>query len=121
MLATPLLVLMMACYALGLGMIFSSMTTKYKDLVFLLTFGIQLYMYATPVIYPASLIDNPTLKRILELNPLTSIFECFRYGFLGAGNFNPMSLCYSGSVIAVLLVVGVIVFNKVQKSFMDTV
>lgn len=121
MLATPLLILMMACYALGLGMIFSSLTTKYKDLVFLLTFGIQLYMYATPVIYPVSLIDNPFLKRILELNPLTSIFECFRYGYLGAGNFDPLSLLYSGAVIGILLVAGVIVFNKVQRSFMDTV
>src|SRR5690606_25186645 len=121
MAATPLLILMMALYALGLGMIFSSMTTKYKDLIFLLTFGIQLYMYATPVIYPASLIDNPMLAKILALNPLTSIFECFRYGYLGAGDFDPTGLGYSAAIIAGLLVIGVLIFNKVQRSFMDTV
>ena len=119
--ATPLLILMMALYALGLGMIFSSMTVKYKDLVFLLAFGIQLYMYATPVIYPVSLVDSPWLKQVLELNPLTSIFECFRYGYLGAGSFDPAGLAYSASVIVVILVIGVVIFNKVQRSFMDTV
>lgn len=119
-LMTPVLILMMAAFALGLGMIFSSMTTKYKDLTFLLTFGIQLFMFATPVIYPVSTI-NPEYRDILALNPLTSIFECFRYAYLGVGEFHPMSLLPSVAVIVVLLVTGVVIFNKVEKSFMDTV
>ena len=119
-LMTPVLILMMAAFALGLGMIFSSMTTKYKDLTFLLTFGIQLFMFATPVIYPVSTI-SPEYRDILALNPLTSIFECFRYAYLGVGEFNPMSLLPSVAVIAVLLIAGVVIFNKVEKSFMDTV
>lgn len=119
-LMTPVLILMMAAFALGLGMIFSSMTTKYKDLTFLLTFGIQLFMFATPVIYPVSTI-SPKYRDILALNPLTSIFECFRYAYLGVGEFNPMSLLPSVALIVVLLVTGVFIFNKVEKSFMDTV
>ena len=119
-LMTPVLILMMAAFALGLGMIFSSMTTKYKDLTFLLTFGIQLFMFATPVIYPVSTI-SPKYRDILALNPLTSIFECFRYAYLGVGEFNPMSLLPSVALIVVLLVTGVVIFNKVEKSFMDTV
>jgi lipopolysaccharide transport system permease protein len=119
-LATPFLILLMAAFALGLGMIFSSMTTKYKDLVFLLTFGIQLYMYATPVIYPISALPEK-YQGILSLNPLTGIFECFRYGYLGSGHFEPMSLLYSAAIVVVLLFSGIIVFNKTQRSFMDTV
>jgi lipopolysaccharide transport system permease protein len=119
-LATPYLLLLMAAFSLGLGMIFSSLTTKYKDLVFLLTFGIQLFMYATPVVY--SLTSIPQKYRwIVEANPLTGIFECFRYGYLGSGNFNPYSLVVSSGIIAVLLGLGIVIFNKVEKSFMDTV
>lgn len=119
-LATPFLILLMAAFALGLGMIFSSMTTKYKDLSFLLTFGVQLYMYATPVVYPVSAIPAK-YKWVVDINPLTGIFECFRYGYLGAGNFQPMSLLFSTVFIAVLLIIGTVIFNKVEKSFMDTV
>lgn len=119
-LATPFLILLMAAFALGLGMIFSSMTTKYKDLSFLLTFGVQLYMYATPVVYPVSAMPDK-YKWIVDINPLTGIFECFRYGYLGAGNFQPMSLLFSTVFIAVLLIIGTVIFNKVEKSFMDTV
>ena len=119
-LATPLLVLMMALFALGLGMIFSSLTTKYKDLIFLLTFGIQLFMYATPVVYPISAIPDKYQYLVL-LNPLTSIFECFRYGYLGSGSFEPISLLFSSISILILLVLGTLIFNKVEKSFMDTV
>ncbi len=119
-LATPLLIVLMAAFALGLGMIFSSMTTKYKDLTLLLSFGIQLYMYATPVIYPMSALPEK-YQPILKLNPLVGIFECFRYGYLGTGNFDPYSLVPSAIVIAVLLFAGIIIFNKVEKSFMDTV
>ena len=119
-LATPLLVLMMALFALGLGMIFSSLTTKYKDLIFLLTFGIQLFMYATPVVYPISAIPEKYQYLVL-LNPLTPIFECFRYGYLGAGRFDPFSLIISTVTILMLLLIGTLIFNKVEKSFMDTV
>ena len=119
-LATPFLIFLMAAFALGLGMIFSSMTTKYKDLSFLLTFGVQLYMYATPVVYPVSAIPAK-YKWVVDINPLTGIFECFRYGYLGAGNFQPMSLLFSTVFIAVLLIIGTVIFNKVEKSFMDTV
>lgn len=119
-LATPILLLMMASFSLGLGMIFSSLTTKYKDLVFLLTFGIQLFMYATPVIYSVATIPEK-YKWIINLNPLTGIFECFRYGYLGTGNFDPMSMINSVIAILIILLLGTIIFNKVEKSFMDTV
>ncbi|RZJ25807.1 MAG: ABC transporter permease, partial [Flavobacterium sp.] len=92
--ATPLLILLMAGFALGLGMIFSSMTTKYKDLTFLLTFGIQLFMYATPVVYPASAMPEK-YQPFIQANPLTGIFECFRYAYFGTESFNPMSLVIS--------------------------
>lgn len=119
-LMTPVLILLMASFALGLGMIFSSLTTKYKDLTFLLSFGIQLFMYATPVIYPISAMPDK-YRGIVNINPLTGIFECFRYGYLGSGHFEPASLIYSAVVIFILLFAGIIIFNKVQKSFMDTV
>ena len=120
LLATPFLVLLMAAFSLGLGMIFSSLTTKYKDLVFLLTFGIQLFMFATPVVYPVTSIPADR-QWIVNLNPLTGIFECFRYGFLGTGSFTPETLIMSTGIIALILVLGVLIFNKVEKSFMDTV
>jgi lipopolysaccharide transport system permease protein len=116
----PFLLLLMACFSLGLGMIFSSLTTKYKDLVFLLTFGIQLFMYATPVVYTLSSIPME-YQWILLSNPLTPIFECFRFGFLGSGSFEPSSLLLSSGIIFFILGFGVLVFNKVEKSFMDTV
>ncbi|MEC4004437.1 ABC transporter permease [Flavobacterium sp. SUN052] len=119
-LMTPVLILLMAAFALGLGMIFSSLTTKYKDLNFLLAFGIQLYMYATPVIYPISAMPDK-YRWLINANPLTGIFECFRYGYLGSGHFEPSSLIFSAVFIAFLLMIGVIIFNKVEKSFMDTV
>jgi lipopolysaccharide transport system permease protein len=118
--ATPLLILLMASFSLGLGMIFSSLTTKYKDLVFLLTFGIQLFMYATPVVFMTDSIPNE-YKWIIELNPLTSIFDCFRYGYLGIGNFQASSLLYSSIVTFSILALGIVIFNKVEKTFMDTV
>lgn len=119
-LATPFLILLMAAFALGLGMIFSSMTTKYKDLSFLLTFGVQLYMYATPVVYPVSAMPEK-YKWIVDINPLTGLFECFRYGYLGSGHFDPFSLVYTTVFVMILLTTGTIIFNKVEKSFMDTV
>lgn len=119
-LMTPILILLMACFALGLGMIFSSLTTKYKDLNFLLSFGVQLFMYATPVVYPISAMPDK-YRWIVNANPLTGIFECFRYGFLGKGHFEPFSLIYTTIFTVILLFLGTIIFNKVEKSFMDTV
>ena len=119
-LATPFLLLLMAAFSLGLGMIFSSLTTKYKDLVFLLTFGIQLFMYATPVVYSIGSLP-PKYQWILTFNPLTGIFECFRYGFLGSGTFTANSLSICSILTMVILILGVVIFNKVEKNFMDTV
>ena len=119
-LITPFLVLLMATFALGLGMVFSSLTTKYKDLVFLLTFGIQLFMYATPVVYPTSAMPTE-FSWLLHINPLTGIFECFRYAYLGTGSFQPMDLLISTLLIGILFFIGIVIYNKVEKSFMDTV
>ena len=118
----PLLVVMMAGLALGFGILFSSMTTKYRDLQVLLGFFVSLWMYATPVIYPLSTITNPHIKLAMTLNPMTGIVEFFKYGFLGASNPPEWwMLGYSFAFMVVLLGFGIIVFNKVQKSFMDTV
>jgi lipopolysaccharide transport system permease protein len=118
--AIPLLIFFLALQSLGLGMIISSLTTKYKDLVFLVTFGIQLFMFVTPVIYPSSILPV-NFRVIFELNPLTGIFECFRYGFLGAGAFRPYMLIYSALNAIIIFLLGTLIFNKVEKDFMDTV
>lgn len=117
----PVLVLMLAGLALGFGILFSSMTTKYRDLQLLLGFFVSLWMYATPVIYPLSTINNETLRLVMQLNPLTGIVEFFKYGMLGVGNHEWWMLGYSFGFMVVLLAIGIVVFNKVQKSFMDTV
>ena len=117
----PILVIMLAGLALGFGILFSSMTTKYRDLQLLLSFFVSLWMYATPVIYPLSTITNDTLRMVMQLNPLTGIVEFFKYGMLGVGNHEWWMLGYSFGFMVVLLAIGIIVFNKVQKSFMDTV
>lgn len=117
----PLLIVMLACLSLGFGIIISSMTTKYRDLTILFTFIVQLWMYATPVIYPLSTITNDKIRMLMGINPLTSIFEAFKYGMLGVGQFSWGGLGYSFGFMVVLLLVGVVVFNKVQRSFMDTV
>ena len=117
----PLLIVMLACLSLGFGIIISSMTTKYRDLTILFTFIVQLWMYATPVIYPLSTISNEKIRMLMGINPLTSIFEAFKYGMLGVGQFSWGGLGYSFGFMVVLLLVGVVVFNKVQRSFMDTV
>ncbi|AYZ14742.1 ABC transporter permease [Chryseobacterium arthrosphaerae] len=119
-LATPFLIFLMALFALGVGMIFSSLTTKYKDLAMLLGFGVSLYMYATPVIYPVSSLPG-FFKKLAYYNPLTGIFECFKYAWIGAGDFSPAMLGISTVIILILLMTGIVVFNKVEKSFMDTV
>jgi lipopolysaccharide transport system permease protein len=116
----PLLILIMALLGLGLGIIFSSLTTKYRDLTFLLQFGIQLLMYASPVIYPLSSAGGK-LKTILELNPLSPIIESFRYIMFGQGAIDVGGLIYCSIFTIVTLFAGILVFNQVEKSFMDTV
>jgi len=116
----PLLVLMLAGLALGFGIIISSMTTKYRDLTILFTFVVQLWMYATPIIYPLSTM-SPKKQMIMSLNPVTSIVETFKYGTMGVGTFSWGMLGYSFVFMVVLMSIGIVVFNKVQRSFMDTV
>jgi len=119
----PALLLLMAMLGLGLGMIISAMTTKYRDLSFLITFGVQLMMYLTTVIYPLSTVKQkyPTYEWLVEYNPMTSIIECFRYGFLGQGTFTMLSLAVTTGITILILLVGIIVFNRVEKNFVDTV
>lgn len=119
-LLTPVLVLLMGLLSLGLGMVFSALTTKYRDLAILLTFGVQLAMYATPIIYPASSLPEK-YRWLLQANPMTPIVEAFRYGFLGSGTVTWISLGYSIISTLAILLLGIIVFNRVQKSFTDTV
>lgn len=117
----PVLVLMLAGLALGFGILFSSMTTKYRDLQLMLDYFVRLWMYATPVVWPLSTITNAKLHLAMSLNPLTPIIEAFKYGFLGAGEFSWGGLAYSFAFMVVLLAVGVVLFNRVQRTFMDTV
>jgi lipopolysaccharide transport system permease protein len=119
----PVLVLMLGGLGLGFGIIISSLTTKYRDLKFLITFAIQLWMYATPVIYPLSVMQGKyeNYMWIIQANPLTAILETFKYGFLGQGTFSWLSLCYSGLFTLIVLSLGIVMFNKVEKSFMDVV
>ena len=122
---TPVLLILMGLLSLGLGMIFSALTTKYRDLAMLLAFGTQLLMYATPVIYPLSSITGHfgviQYKWLILANPMSAIVETFRYAFLGSGAFSWAALSYSAGFAAVILFIGTIIFNKVEKSFTDTV
>jgi len=119
-LLTPLLVILMAGFALGAGMIISAMTTKYRDFTYLVSFGVTLLMYATPVIYPIGFL--PAKYQIIALaNPMSAIVETFRYGWLGSGTFSWSMLGYSAGFMITLLTFGTLVFNKVEKNFMDTV
>jgi lipopolysaccharide transport system permease protein len=117
---SPVLVLMMAGLGLGFGIIISSLTTKYRDLRFLVTFGVQLLMYATPVIYPVSSIPEK-YRWLIYANPLTPVVEAFRYGFLGAGTVDAGHLLYSLGFMLVVVLAGALVFNRVEQTFMDTV
>lgn len=121
LLLLPLLVALLAGLALGFGIIISSMTTKYRDLQVLFSFVVQLWMYGTPIVYPLSMITNEKLLLVMKLNPVTGIIEAFKYATLGAGEFSWGMLGYSFGFMVVLLAVGIVVFNKVQRSFMDTV
>jgi lipopolysaccharide transport system permease protein len=119
----PFLLLLMAMLGLGLGMVISAMTTKYRDLSFLITFGVQLMMYLTTVIYPLSTVKEkyPKYKWLVEYNPMTPIIEAFRYGFLGKGSFNMVSLGVTTAITTIILVAGIITFNRVERTFIDTV
>lgn len=117
----PLLIVLLALMAMGFGMIFSSMTTKYRDLQVMLTKIISLWVYVTPVIYPLSMVSNPKLHLAMSLNPVTPVMEAIKYSLLGQGQFSWLWLGYSALCTLVLLVIGLMLFNKVQKSFMDTV
>ena len=117
----PLLVVMLAGLGLGFGVIVSSLTTKYRDLTVFFSFIVQVWMYGTPIIYPLSTITNEKLRLIMTLNPITSIIETFKFGALGVGTFSWWALGYSFLFMIVVLALGILIFNKVQRSFMDTV
>ncbi len=119
----PFLVLLMGFLGLSFGIIITSLTTKYRDLKFLISFGVQLLMYASPIVFPLSLVSEkyPQYKSLILANPITSIIETFKYAFLGVGEFNWMYLAYSLVFTIVLFFIGIVIFNKVEKSFMDTV
>lgn len=116
----PLLIFLMAILGLGMGILFSALTTKYRDLSFLLTFGIQLLMYATPIIYPLSYTKGK-LHTILSYNPITSIIETFRFGVFGVGQLDFGGLIYSALLSLIILFIGILFFNRVENKFMDTV
>jgi lipopolysaccharide transport system permease protein len=117
----PIFVIMMAGLGLGFGILISSLTTKYRDFTFLVGFGVQLLMYASPIIYPFSILSEDLRFWLNVLNPMSSIIEAIKYGFLGDGVFSLSNLAISATYMFVLLFVGIIAFNKVEKSFMDTV
>ena len=116
----PLLLLLMAAQGLGWGMLVSAMATKYRDLAMLVNFSVQLLLFATPVVYPLSSMSGK-LRTLISLNPMTSIIEGLRLGFLGNGTLELWGLCYTVLITCVILISGIIVFNKVEKSFVDTI
>jgi len=116
----PVIILLMAMLGLGIGLIITGLTVKYRDLAFLLSFGIQLLMYATPVIYPLSFVPEK-YKSIIILNPLVALIETFRYGFIGTGRFYSGAFLYSIIASIIFFLIGLVVFNKVEKNFVDTV
>jgi lipopolysaccharide transport system permease protein len=117
----PTIIAIMAGLGLGLGIIISSMTTKYRDLTVLIGFAVQLLMYATPVVYPLSTITSDKLRFWITLNPLTPLVEAFRYAMLGVGSFDVASFGYSIGFMVITLFIGLLIFSKVEKTFMDTV
>ena len=117
----PVIVLIIQGLALGLGLIISSLTTKYRDLTNFFGVFVSLWMYATPIVYPLSYVTNPTLHTIMLLNPMTALIETFKYGAYGAGEFSWSALGYSCVCMLVLLVIGIAMFNRKQKFFIDTI
>ena len=120
MLALPLVIAMMAGLGLGLGIIVSSLTTKYRDLQYLVAFGTQLAMYASPVVYPLSSVHG-RLRLIIMANPMTAPIELFRKGFLGAGDVSAGLILYGVGCTGLALIVGLVLFNRIEQTFMDTV
>ena len=120
-LALPALIIVMAGIGFGLGIIISSFTTKYRDFAVLLTFAVQLGMYATPIIYPLSILQNSKYQFLISLNPLSPIVEAFRYCLFGSGTFSTASLLYSAGFMFIIIFLGILIFNSAEKSFMDTV
>ena len=118
---TPLLLLLMAGLSLGVGIIVSALTTRYRDLQQLVAFGVQLMMFATPVVYPLSMIGGGSFRWLILANPMTPIVEAFRYAYLGSGTFTAADLLYSAGFTAVVLFLGIVLFNHVERTFMDTV
>lgn len=116
----PVYILLMAGLGLGFGTIISALTTKYRDMTFLVAFGVQLMMYASPIVYPLSIVSGK-LKLLLLLNPVTSIIEAFKYSFTGTGHFSPLGLLYSFCFMLFILSLGIVMFKRVEKSFIDTV
>ena len=117
----PVIVLIIQGLALGLGLIISSLTTKYRDVTNFFGVFVSLWMYATPIVYPLSYVTNPTLHKIMLLNPMTALIETFKYGAYGAGEFSWSALGYSCVCMLVLLVIGIAMFNRKQKFFIDTI
>lgn len=117
----PLILLELGVLGIGIGIIVSSLTTKYRDLSILVSFGVQLLMYATPIVYPMSQLEDGFMKTILLINPVSAPVELFRYALLGQGSVIPGALIYSAVFTVVLTFLGIIVFNRVEKNFMDTI
>jgi lipopolysaccharide transport system permease protein len=120
-LLTPVFVVMLAGLGLGFGILISSLTTKYRDFTILFTFIVQLWMYATPIVYPISMVEDETLRILIMANPMTPIIEAFKYATLGQGYFSWFAMGYSFLFMSVLLLFSIVIFNKVQRNFMDTV
>ncbi len=121
LLLIPVLLLWLAAFGLGLGIIISSITTKYRDFNVLLGFAVQLLMYATPIVYPLSYLKNTGYKWIIDINPLTPVIELFRYALFQKGTIEPNGVLYSVAFTLVSLFIGILMFNRVEKTFMDTV
>lgn len=121
MLYIPLILVQLGIMGMGFGIIISSMTTKYRDLSILVTFGVQLWMYATPVVYPLSTLGNGTMRTIMLINPVTAPVELFRYALLGQGVIDLLSIAWSAVFTVLVTIFGIMVFNKVERTFMDTV
>ncbi len=119
----PLLIMMLGLLAFSYGIIISSLTIKYRDLKFLIAFGVHLWMYATPVIYPLSVMQGrfSDYMWVLQINPLTSIMEAFKAGFLGEGTFSMLTLSYSAFHTLLILCIGIVIFNKAERNFMDVI
>jgi lipopolysaccharide transport system permease protein len=117
----PVVLIHLGLMGMGFGIIISSMTTKYRDLSVLVGFGVSLWMYATPVVYPLSTLGDGWMKTVLLINPVTMPVEIFRYAVLGKGTIMPMYLAISWAVTLIVVLLGIIVFNKVERNFMDTV